>query len=120
MDPLSLPTFLLAIRAPRGASLLTPDQQAAMLTKCLAWIRTARDRGAYVSGDPLADTGRVVHGPVGTTVTDGPFAEIKEEICGYLLLRAPDLESATNLAQSFPGLAGASSIEVRPINLLPL
>jgi hypothetical protein len=47
-------------------------------------------------------------------VTDGPFAETKEQIGGYFLIEADDLQQALDIAASWPS-ARLGSIEVRPI-----
>jgi hypothetical protein len=49
-----------------------------------------------------------------TVVTDGPFAETKEQLGGYYLIDAPDLDAAMAIAARIPG-ARLGSIEVRPI-----
>ena len=48
-------------------------------------------------------------------MTDGPFAESKEVIGGYLLVDGDSLEEAVAIAQTIPGLAYGGSIEVRPL-----
>ena len=50
-----------------------------------------------------------------TLVTDGPFAEIKEAIGGYLLFEADDLDAAIELASRIPAASMGGAIEVRPI-----
>jgi hypothetical protein len=59
-----------------------------------------------------ATTVRVRDGKVSTT--DGPFAETKEQLGGYYLLEATDLNDAIKVAARIPG-ARTGSIEVRPI-----
>jgi hypothetical protein len=53
-----------------------------------------------------------------TLTTDGPFAETKEQLGGYYLVEAKDLDEATKLAARIPG-ARVGSIEVRPIMAMP-
>jgi hypothetical protein len=53
-----------------------------------------------------------------TLTTDGPFAETREQLGGYYLVEAKDLDEATNLAARIPG-AQVGSIEVRPVMQLP-
>ena len=77
--------------------------------------------GHMRAGDALqptstATTVRVRDGKVLTT--DGPFAETKEQLGGYYLVEAKDLDEATKLAARIPG-ARQGSIEVRPIMQLP-
>ena len=76
-----------------------------------------RKSGHYVGGNPLqpthtATTVRVRSGKVSTT--DGPFAETKEQLGGYYLVEARDLNDAIQVASRIPG-ARLGSIEVRPV-----
>jgi hypothetical protein len=73
--------------------------------------------GHYIGGNALAPTHtattvRVRQGKLATT--DGPFAETKEQLGGYYLLKARDLNEAIQLASRIPG-ARFGSVEVRPI-----
>jgi hypothetical protein len=73
--------------------------------------------GHYVGGNRLeavasATTVRVREGKLSTT--DGPFAETKEQLAGYYLIEAADLNEAIQLAARIPG-ARIGSVEVRPI-----
>jgi hypothetical protein len=77
--------------------------------------------GHMKAGDALqptttATTVRVRDGK--TLTTDGPFAETKEQLGGYYLVDAKDLDEATKLAAGIPG-AHVGSIEVRPVMQLP-
>ena len=67
---------------------------------------------------PVADatTVRVRSGK--TLTTDGPFAETKEQLGGYYLVEAKDLDEATKIAARIPG-ARHGTIEVRPVMQLP-
>lgn len=60
-----------------------------------------------------ATTVRVQDGD--TLITDGPFAEMKESIGGYLLFEADDLDAAIELASQIPAARLGGAIEVRPI-----
>jgi hypothetical protein len=73
--------------------------------------------GHFRAGDPLqptrtATTVRVREGK--TVTTDGPFAETKEQLGGYYIVEAKDLDEAIRIAARIPG-ARFGSIEVRPI-----
>jgi hypothetical protein len=73
--------------------------------------------GHLLGGEPLqptntATTVRVRNGKISTT--DGPFAETKEQLGGYYLLEAKDLNDAIQVAAKIPG-ARFGSVEVRPI-----
>ena len=77
-----------------------------------------RDR---ISGDALEPTStatsvRVREGK--TLSTDGPFAETKEQLGGYYLIEAKDLDEATKIAARIPS-ARSGTIEVRPVRQMP-
>jgi len=77
-----------------------------------------RRSGHYIMSSPLqsvdtAMTVRVRGGNV--TVTDGPFAETREQVGGFYLIEARDLNEAVRLASKMPP-ARIASIEVRPLN----
>ena len=85
--------------------------------ECLAWDRSLRDSGRCLASEALesvatATTVRVRHGKV--SVSDGPFAETKEQLAGFYLVEARDLNEAIALAAKIPP-ARVGSVEVRPI-----
>lgn len=85
--------------------------------ECLAYDRSVRDSGRCVASEALepvatAATVRVRNGKV--SVSDGPFAETKEQLAGFYLLEARDLNEAIQLAARIPP-ARVGSIEVRPV-----
>jgi hypothetical protein len=69
--------------------------------------------GVRMAGPETATTVRVQDGR--TLTTDGPFAEIKEAIGGYLFLEADDLDAAIELAGKIPAARMGGGVEVRPI-----
>jgi hypothetical protein len=82
-----------------------------------SYTESVRKSGHYVGGNALqpthtATTVRVRQGRVMTT--DGPFAETKEQLGGYYLLHARDLNEAIQLAARIPG-ARLGAVEVRPV-----
>jgi hypothetical protein len=86
-------------------------------SECLAYDAEIRKSGHCVASEALqsvetAATVRVRNGKV--SVTDGPFAETKEQLAGFYLIEAKDLNEAIRLAARIPP-ARLGSIEVRPI-----
>ena len=84
---------------------------------CLEYDRSIRESGNCIASEALesvatATTVRVRQGKV--TITDGPFAETKEQLAGFYLVEAPNLDEAIKLAARIPP-AEVGSIEVRPI-----
>jgi hypothetical protein len=85
-----------------------------------AFTQDITKSGHYLGGNPLqpthtATTVRIRNGKVSTT--DGPFAETKEQLGGYYLVEAKDLNEAMQLAARIPSVR-YGSIEVRPVMVL--
>jgi hypothetical protein len=81
------------------------------------YIEDTKKSGHLLAGDPLqpAHTATTVRMRKGkATTSDGPFAETKEQLSGYFLMEAGDLNEAIQLASKIPA-ARAGSIEVRPL-----
>jgi len=86
-------------------------------SECLAYDGAIRKSGHCIASEALqsvqtATTVRVRNGKV--SVTDGPFAETKEQLAGFYLVEAKDLNEAIQLAARIPP-ARFGSIEVRPV-----
>lgn len=95
----------------------TPAENEAVMSQYFAFSRETRERGAYLTGEPLhptnmATTVRVRDGRIFTS--DGPFAETKEQLGGFYILNCKDLDEAIELAAKIPG-AQEGSVEIRPI-----
>ncbi|MFI6478491.1 YciI family protein [Nonomuraea sp. NPDC050663] len=93
----------------------TPEQIEATAQAHWKFTEMLRERGAYISGEALQDTGtaRTVRKKEGgeILVTDGPFAETAEQMGGYYEIAAKDLDEAIELAKAVP----EPIIEVRPV-----
>ena len=98
------------------ASMSKSDMDAFM-GEYFAFTNGIKESGHYIGGNALqpvhtATTVRLRNGKLSTT--DGPFAETKEQLGGYYLIEARDLNDALQVAQKIPS-AKTGSIEVRPI-----
>jgi len=78
------------------------------------WYEQLAAQGKVEQGRPLALTGRVV-AMTGGRVLDGPYAETKEAVGGYFLLKVADLDEAVAIAKQCPGLPLGLKVEVRPL-----
>jgi hypothetical protein len=85
-----------------------------MMEKVNAWFDGLSATGKLVSAQPLMEEGVVITGKGGGSVTDGPFAEAKEVIGGYVLLSVDTMEEAVALAQTNPMHEFGLTTEVRP------
>ncbi|MEO1402169.1 MAG: YciI family protein [Cyanobacteria bacterium J06635_1] len=92
------------------------DEQTAYIEACFAYDDELRRGGHFIGGEALqsvrsAATLRFQNGQV--TVTDGPYAETKEQLGGILLLEARDLNHAIQLMSHHPGVR-SGAFEIRP------
>lgn len=88
----------------------------ALMDKCLAYDDVLKKNGHFIGGEGLGDarSAATVRSRGGkAVVTDGPYAETKEQIGGILFLEAKDMDEAIQLISNHPGLA-AGPFEIRP------
>jgi hypothetical protein len=95
---------------------LPDDEQKAIYARYRTFVDDTRTAGKLVEGYELkptatATTVRVVDGQ--TLVTDGPFAELREQVAGYFILECGSFDEALELAARIPG-AAHGAVEVRP------
>jgi hypothetical protein len=98
------------------ASLL-PDEQGAYFQGYATFEGAVQQRGIKTGGQPLqpvstATTIRIREGE--TMITDGPFAETKEQLAGFYVLECENLDEAIALASKMPD-ARYGAIEIRPV-----
>ena len=98
---------------------MSPAEQGAFFGAYGTFTKEIKASGHMVAGDALqpvatATTVRVRNGKI--TTTDGPFAETREQLGGYYLIEAKDLDDAIAIAARIPS-AVHGSIEVRPIQV---
>ena len=92
------------------------NERNAMMDECFTYDDELRKNGHFVGGEALqsaqnATTLRWKNGKV--SITDGPFAETKEQLGGILILEARDLNHAIQLMSKHPGVK-AGPFEIRP------
>jgi hypothetical protein len=118
-NPMSEFVFLFrATEAAQREALGTPEVAQRSLQKWLAWIRDLEVKGYLKNpGQPLEVTGKVVRGKA-RVVTDGPYAESKDLLLGFIIVEARDLAEATELSTGCPMLDGGGSVEIRPVGTL--
>ena len=110
--------YLCMIYSEEGAwGKMPPAEQEKWLGEYFAFGDGIKKSGHYVESNALqpthtATTVRVRNGKISTT--DGPFVETKEQLGGYYLIEAKDLNDAIQVAARCPG-ARHGSVEVRPI-----
>ena len=109
--------YLLLFRntGPENYQHLSPKQRQEIITRWNDWFDGLVAQGKATEGQPLEMETRIVSGAGGGRVMDGPFAETKEAIGGYVKLLVDGLEEATEIARRHPGLAHGLIIEIREL-----
>lgn len=97
---------------------LSEAEQQALMAGAMPHVKQLIANGQFLGGAPLqptsaASTVRVRDGK--TLVTDGPFAETREQVGGYTLIEAKDMSEAIRIAAGFLGTRSPSTIEIRPV-----
>ena len=100
---------------------IPPEQQGPIFQEYVELSENLAKAGKLLGGEPLepvrsASTVRVRDGK--TLVTDGPFAETREQIGGFYLVEAENLDEAIAIAARIPG-ARSGCVEVRPVMPMP-
>jgi hypothetical protein len=98
----------------------SPEQMQKTMEQWVAWFKDLGAKGHLKDpGHPLEHTGKVVKGKQ-KTVTDGPYAETKDVVGGYILVEAKDLDHAVELSKGCPILEVGGSVEVRPVQIIKM
>jgi hypothetical protein len=107
--------FILLFRsAPSGRPQLTPDQLKAISQPWQDWLGSIAAQNKLASlGSRLSFDGATVK--PADVVTDGPYAEIKEILLGYSVVKTDTQEEAIELAKGCPVLSQGGNVEVREI-----
>jgi hypothetical protein len=111
-------TYLFVFRYPKNEAALSPGEMQQVFERWRVWLGKIRANGQYVAGDPLEDQPlRVLRAPRRRRATDGPFAEAKEVVAGYVLITAKNFAAAVAVARGCPALKlPGRSVEVRQVS----
>ena len=111
--------FMMIFRMdPTGGYEPTPEQMQESIQQWQSWIGGIAAQGKFVSTNQLGDSGKTVK--PGGVITDGPYAEIKEIIGGYIIVKADDLDDAIKLTEDCPMFYVGGHVEVREIMAINL
>ena len=108
-------SYMLLFRSDDWYEQLSYDEIRNVINQNHAWVEELIAQGKAKPGHALQHNGATVSGKNGSIVSDGPFAETKEAIGGYLILNVETLDQAIDIAKANPSLMYGGSIEVRPV-----
>ncbi len=106
--------FLILLHQPAGG-VPPPEELQKIMARFNTWMDDMKAKGIVQGTGGLDVTGKVLRGRRGAVLTDGPYAEAKEVVGGYVLISAASLEAAVEVARDCPGLDYAMAVEVRPV-----
>ena len=117
-------TYMLILRDdPKHWAKFTPAQMQKVLEKYMAWGMQMRESGSWLAGNKLKDEGgKIVRKDAnakGLKVVDGPFAESKDVIGGYYLLKADSYAHCVELLKDHPHLEQGFPIDIREVDPMP-
>jgi hypothetical protein len=91
----------------------SPEQLQVYMKQYHDWVGGIAAQNKFSGGKGLSTEGKVLKSDI---ITDGPYAEIKESLAGFIIIKAKDFEEAVNIAKACPILKGeGNSVEVRKV-----
>ena len=107
--------YMLLFRGKHWDRGLSQEELRQTIDRVMAWMESLKEQGKVKGGQPLGPESKMVSGKNGRTVADGPFAESKEAVGGFLQIEASNLDEAIAIAKTCPTLEYGITIEVRPV-----
>lgn len=107
--------YLLLFNGNEAWKELPAAQLQKLADQAKAWVHGLMEKGTAKAAQALARDGATLSGKTGRVISDGPFAESKEAIGGYLLIEAENLREAIAIAKDSPSIQLGINIEIRPL-----
>jgi hypothetical protein len=116
-----MPQFVMLLHeSTTGMAGLSPEEIQNIVERYQTWSAKVGKAGKLVGGQKLADEGgrhmSLTSGKV--SVRDGPYAEAKEIIGGYVIIEAADYDEAVRISEDCPHLALGGRIELRRVDVM--
>ncbi len=106
-------SFMFLFRGGINPQTSSPEEMQNNMQKWMGWVDDLKKKGIYTSGEALFPSGKTLH--KGGLATDGPFAETKEVVGGFFIIKAEDIEAALAIAADCPDFAFGGTVEVRDV-----
>lgn len=91
----------------------SPEQLQVYMKMYNDWVGGIAAQNKFVGGKGLSTEGRVIKSD--EMITDGPYAEVKESIAGFIIVKAKNFDDAVEMGRTCPILQGDNTVEVRKI-----
>lgn len=106
--------FVLLFHMDKTIGSPTPEQLTVYMKQYHDWVGSIAAQNKFSGGTGLSAEGKVLK--PNHIITDGPYAEIKETLAGFIVIKAKDFDEAVSLAKNCPMLQGeGNTVEVRKI-----
>lgn len=92
----------------------SPEEMQKHMDKWTQWMQDLGKQGKFVAGQPLAAEGKTLKG-TNKVLTDGPFAESKELVGGFIIVKADTIDDAVEISKDCPIYEYDGSVEVRQV-----
>jgi hypothetical protein len=106
--------FMFIFRRGSDSSDLSPEEMQNNMQMWFQWVDQLKAKNIYVSGEALTPAGKTIGGKK-ALITDGPFAESKELVGGYFVVKAGSLDEAVEIAKGYPDFVFNGVVEVREV-----
>jgi hypothetical protein len=116
-ETVAKPEFMLLFRNTALEQRLSAEEMPKAMQRLNGWLERWSRSGHIKGGQPLSYVGKTISGARQRTVADGPYAESKEAVGGYVLLQAASFEEAMTVAGEWPLLDYDCVVEVRPVRV---
>jgi hypothetical protein len=107
--------YLLLFRGHEWHVGMSAEEIQAAMTRFQDWFQGLEKKGILKGARPLQQSGKVISGKGGRHVADGPYAESKESVGGYVMLAAGSFDEALAIAKTAPMLDYGVIVELRPL-----
>lgn len=108
--------FMMIFRTDKDMPKPSPEQMQGMIQEWQDWIGSIAAQDKFVATNALGYQGKTVKAD--TTITDGPYTELKEIVGGYMIVKAKDLDEAVKLTEGCPTLKIGGNVEVRDVMVI--
>ena len=105
--------FMFIFRGGLDPNTAAPKDMEENMQQWFAWVNDLREKNVYTAGEALLPIGKTVR--TQSLVTDGPFAESKEIVGGFFVVKANSLEEAIEYAKACPDIPLGGTVEVREV-----
>jgi len=109
--------FMMVFRKDKASPVPSPEQMQESIKQWQDWIGGIAAQDKFVATDALGYQGKLIKAD--GVVTDGPYAEVKEIVGGYIIVKADSLDEAVSLADGCPMFSIGGTVEVRDIMDIP-